>query len=149
MRSILAALLIMGLTTTGAIANAFKGSQEYKNHLEFLGYDVSEKKKALQAKHGTYLNVWMKSYQKGVLVIGYFGRADKSKDDEAGFHKMINDLNKGASAARFYEDKDGDLAIEAWYPGEYDRVRFGVFMDSFNQTRAQLQKESRLETYVK
>ncbi len=149
MKRFFAALLILGLSTSGAWAEVFEGSDDYKKHMEFLGYEVTEKKKSLQAKHGQYLNIWLKKYQKGVLVIGYFGRKQTTKDDVAGFHAMINALNKGASAARYYEDKDGDLAIEAWYPGTYERVRFGVFMDGFNQTKSQLQKESRLETYVK
>ena len=149
MTKLLVALLFLGVGADGAWADAFKGSDKYKSHLEFLGYDVADKKKSLQAKHGKYLNIWLKQYQQGILVIGYFGRNKEHKNDEAGFHKMINDLNKGASAARYYEDKDGDLAVEAWYPGGYEKVRFGVFMDSFHQTRSQLQKEDRLETYVK
>lgn len=149
MRRFLFTVVILVLSVSGLRAEVFDGSDQFKQHLEFLGYEVTEKKKALQAKHGTYLNVWIKSYQKGILLIGYFGRSDDSRSDTAGFHAMINDLNKDAAAARYYEDKDGDLAIEAWFPGGYDRVRFGVFMDSFNQTRSQLQKESRLERYVK
>jgi len=149
MKRTIIALLFLSLGAVGLKAEVFKGSDDYKKHMEFLGYEVTPKKKTLQAKHGQFLNVWLKQYQKGILVIGYFGRNEKTKQYVAGFHKLINDLNKGASAARYYEDKDGDLAIEAWYPGNYERVRFGIFMDAFNQTRSQLQKEDRLEKYVK
>jgi len=141
-------MIVICIGATSAIAGPFEGSDAYKSHMEFLGYEVTEKDKALQAKHGKYLNVWVKAYQKGILLIGYFGRNKEHKDDEAGFHKMINDLNKGATAARYYEDKDGDLAIEAWYPGSYEKVRFGIFLDSFHRTKTQLSNENRLETHV-
>ncbi len=121
-----------------ALAGPFEGSDDYKAHLEFLGYAVEEGETSLIAKHDKFYNVSVKGYNGGVLMVTFFGTTDKAKSDRVGFFEFLNDMNENAVAARYYEDGEGDVIVEAWYPGGYDRPRFGVFIDKFNLVSNQL-----------
>jgi hypothetical protein len=128
----------LALAVTPAFAGPFDGSDEYKAHLEFLGYAVEDGETSLIAKHDEFYNVSVKSYNGGVLVVTFFGTTDKAKSDRVGFFEFLNGMNENAIAARYYEDDEGDVIVEGWYPGGYDRTRFGVFVDKFNQISEQL-----------
>lgn len=128
----------IALVGTPAFAGPFEGSDEYKAHLEFLGYSVEDGETSLIAKHDEFYNVSVKSYNGGVLVVTFFGTTDKAKSDRVGFFEFLNNMNENAIAARYYEDDEADVIVEGWYPGGYDRTRFGVFIDKFNQISEQL-----------
>jgi hypothetical protein len=135
-----ALILFVCLALVGgpAFAGPFDGSDEYKAHLEFLGYAVEDGETSLIAKHDKFYNVSVKGYNGGVLVVTFFGTTDKSKSDRVGFFEFLNAMNANAVAARYYEDDEGDVIVEGWYPGAYDRTRFGVFIDKFNAISEQL-----------
>jgi len=128
----------IALLGTPALAGPFDGSDEYKAHLEFLGYAVEDGETSLIAKHDKFYNVSVKSYNGGVLVVTFFGTTDKAKSDRVGFFEFLNAMNENAVAARYYEDDEADVIVEGWYPGGYDRTRFGVFIDKFNAISEQL-----------
>jgi hypothetical protein len=115
-----------------AMAGPFPGSDEYKAHLEFLGYTVTDGEASLIARHDTNYNISVKSYNGGVLVVTFFGTTSKAKRDRVGFLEFLNGMNAGSVAARYYEDNEGDVIVEGWYPGAYDRANFGVFIEKFN-----------------
>ena len=71
-------------------------------------------------------------------MITFFGTSAAAKSDRVGFFEFLNAMNRDAVAARYYEDSEGDVIVEGWYPGEYDRARFGVFMSKFNAVSDQL-----------
>lgn len=126
------------LLVSPALAGPFPGSDDYKEHLEFLGYQVSDGETSLIGKHDKYYNISVKPYDGGMLVVTFFGTTDKAKSDPVGFFRFLNSMNVDAVAARYYQDNEGDVIVEGWYPGDYDRTRFGVFLDRFNQISDQL-----------
>ncbi len=136
------------LLAVPALAGPFDGSDNYKSHFEFLGYAVTEKGKALYAKHPKHLNVVAKAYNGGVLISCSFGSTEKAKGDRSAFLIFLNDLNRDSVAARFYADKDNDMIIEGWYPGAYDKSRFGIFLDGFNLVAEQLRNSPAARDYL-
>ena len=107
-------------------------------HLEFEGYDVSMDSNRIKATHSRELNVLLQKYRGGMLVTAFFGGSDYGKQNRGEWLVLINKLNQGAAAARYYIDKDGDMAIEAYYPGEYNKKAFSAFLDAFNLERSHL-----------
>jgi hypothetical protein len=130
--------VFLALSGLPALAGPFEGSDDYRAHLEFLGYTVEDRDASMLAKHDKFYNISVKPYNGGVLVVTFFGTTDKAKSDREGFFEFINSMNENAVAARYYEDDEGDVIVESWYPGAYDRSRFGVFIDKFNLVSDQL-----------
>ena len=126
------------LLWTPAVAGPFEGSDDFKAHLEILGYTVADGEEFLIATHDEFYNVAIKPFSGGMLVMTFFGTTSLAKSQRVGFLEFLNDMNKDATAARYYEDADGDVVVEGWYPGDYDRTRFGVFMNKFNEVSDQL-----------
>ncbi len=143
--AVVAFLMLLG---TPALAGPFEGSDDYKKHFEVLGYEVDEGEKTFIAKHEEFYNVSVKGFNGGVLVVTFFGTTDKAKKNRVGFLEFLNELNTDAVAARFYEDDEGDVIVEGWYPGGYDRTRFGVFIDKFNEINSQLGGSSSATDYL-
>lgn len=136
------------LFASPSLAAPFAGSDEYKAHLEFLGYTVEENETSLFARHDEHYNISVKPYQGGVIVVTFFGTTGKAKSDRVGFLTFLNGMNAGAVAARYYEDDEGDVIVEGWYPGDYDRTRFGVFLDKFNGVTDQLGSSDQAGDYL-
>jgi hypothetical protein len=106
-------------------------TQQLVNHLEFAGYTVTREGSTVVAKHPTSWTLSVKEFQGGLLVSAYLAGSARTKEDRAGFLELINTLNTNARGCRYYADKDSDLAIEAWYPGEYDKPHFSAFLDNW------------------
>ena len=107
-----------------------------KEHLEFAGYtvDLSEDEKPrLRAKHALKSNLWIRRFRGGVLFSAFYlsSEAGKSKRDE--LLRLVNIMNEASGISHCYADKPGDLIIEGWYPGTYNRQDFAVFLDNFNE----------------
>ncbi len=105
---------------------------EITAHLEFLGYKVQKREKALTAKHDKFVDLIVRKHRGGILLTGFFGASDFAKSHRTEFLEFINHLNAGAAVLRAYADKDGDLALEAWFPAQYERSRFGTFIEGWN-----------------
>lgn len=138
-------LAVGAILPTGAEGQLMADSEEVATHLEFLGYEVTESDTNLTAKHETKLDVLLQNYQGGTLLQSFLGV--ENHEDEA--LPMANLLNTGAAVARFYVDGDGDLAIEAWMPGNYDKGRFATFLvawdaDTVGQIRTHSEEIMRL-----
>ena len=101
------------------------------NHLQFLGYEISQENNITRAKHPKKMSVVIRDYKGGILFASYNVSKDSAKSDKAGFLKFLNLLNANATVARFYADKDFDLCIEAWYPNFYEKENFGVFFEAW------------------
>ena len=115
-----------------AAAEPFAGSAAFREHLEFLGYSVEEKDDHLIARHSVNYIVSLKELRGGVLLTSFITSNEIAKVDRAGFHNVINGLNARAASVRYYADADVDLAAEGWFPGSYDRERFGILITEFN-----------------
>jgi hypothetical protein len=119
-------------------------------HLEFLGYDASMDSERIKAKHTKHFNIFLKSFKGGILVTTYYGATPYGKSHRDELLREINTLNRMAIAGRYYLDEEGDLILEGYYPGAYDRQSFGVFLESFNEEKKNLAKRiGSLQKYLK
>jgi len=130
--------MALALAFTSAHASPPKDASEVKAHLEFMGYDISSNSQRMKATHSTELNFFMKSFRGGILVTAFFGGNDYAKRNKSEFLGALNGLNAKSAASRYYIDGDGDMAIEAYYPGAYDRKSFAAFLDAFQLERANI-----------
>jgi len=136
------ALALAGLLAFSTLAGAAQipNVQEIVDHLKFMGYQVTvgEDQDKIEVTHPVHLNFLLRPFRGGLLISTYFIATEYGKANRAEFVEFANELNVEAAAARYYIDKDGDLAIEGYYPGDYDKSRFQVFLDAFNLTQGQL-----------
>ena len=143
-------VLLLCLLATPALADGPAHAREIIQQLRSMGYQAElEDGDQIRATHGDRLNLQLKDFRGGILVASYFGHKPDAGKHRAGFLEVVNRLNRGAVVARFYIDGDGDLAIEAWYPGEYEPERFGAFLRAFDDERDNLVRNlDRLGRYI-
>lgn len=111
------------------------------NHLQFLGYEITDSGESKRARHSQRWNMVFKVYKDGLLFSAYLTGSDHAKQsgNRTEYLELVNALNRAASVTRFYLDDDQDLVMEAVWPGEYERERFGAFMDLWDtDTRSHL-----------
>ncbi len=143
-------ILISIIITSVSYATPPKHASDVMKHLEFLGYDVSMDTKRIKAIHPTYLNIFIRQYRGGMLVTAFFGGSKYGKNNKDSWLILLNKLNKNATAAKYYIDDDGDMTIEAYYPGEYNKKSFSAFLDAFNLESIQLvQVADKIKKYLK
>ncbi len=130
-------LLVLLLGLSSVWAKMPEQADKIMNHLEFLGYDVSQNGQRIAARHEKYLNLLIRSYEGGILVSGFFRGTEFGKANQAKWLEILNKLNRKSTVAKYYIDKDGDLAIEAYYPGVYNKKAFGIFIDNLQQDNLQ------------
>ncbi|HHS97095.1 MAG TPA: hypothetical protein ENK08_04240 [Chloroflexi bacterium] len=102
-------------------------------HLEYLGYEVEQDGEVYRARHTSKWDLVVRDYKGGVLIVTWLGTNEYAKQERLEYLEFINGLNGKAAVARFYADEDMDLVMEAFFGGEYDRVRFGEFMESWDE----------------
>jgi len=144
--------LLVGLLSIPAASTAAPPAKadDVTKHLEFLGYKVTVKSKRMMAKHSKYLNIFLKKYRGGILLTSYFLTSEYGKANKDKLLVIVNDLNRGAAASRFYLDKAGDLVIEAYYPGDYSKETFNTFIETYNLSGPQLgRKAKEIRLYLK
>jgi hypothetical protein len=105
--------------------------EQVATHLQFLGYEIVRREPVMLAKHPKKMNVGIRAFKGGILFQAFNSCKDLANSDKLGYLNLMNNWNRNAAAARFYADKDNDLCIEAWYPGAYDRERFGLFLEAW------------------
>jgi len=119
----------------GAQTAAF---QMMKNHLSYKGYkcsiDVQGKFNRLRCETDkAYPNFSVRQQSGGFLLSSYFSGSQYAKTHRAAFLNLVNNLNVLAIATRYYVDRDTDLALEVWIPGEnYDKQGFDSTIENFN-----------------
>jgi hypothetical protein len=119
-----------------------ENSGDVIKHLEFLGYEVSSNSNGIQAKHSKNLNISLKKYRGGILATTFFRGSDYGKNNKSSWLAILNKLNMKAAAARYYIDGDGDLVIEGYYPGTYNKAAFSAFLEAYNLERNHLYEVS-------
>lgn len=119
-------------------------------HLEFMGYDVSVNSERMAAKHASQPNILLKKFRSGVLVTSFYSGTPYGKSHKEQFLNVVNSLNSDSVAARYYVDADGDMVLEAYYPGSYNKKAFSAFIDNYNQSSKQLSnKFNELKEFLK
>ena len=106
--------------------------KDFVNHLEFLGYTATTKKKAVHFKHPKNINFLFRMYRGGYLLTATFEGSEQGKQHLSDFLRLCNLGNSSATVAKFYLDKDKDFIVEAWYGGVYDKKHFGTFLNNWN-----------------
>ena len=102
-------------------------------HLEFLGYKLTsfgDDNKLFRASHPIRSNFIIRSYRRGYLITITYRVQEDKKSDQLRVHKLINSLNSKFVVCRAYLDSDLDAVFEAFFPIPYDRIEFGIFIDS-------------------
>lgn len=101
-------------------------------HMEFLGYKTLIKKKVAFFKHPKHMNLLLRKYKGGYLFTATFRSTAHAKKSLKKFRMICNMSTGKATLAKFYLDKDNDFIIEAWFPGEYEKDRFALFINTLN-----------------
>jgi hypothetical protein len=105
--------------------------QEITRDLELMGYKVEQGEKVLYVKRSND-SMKITKHRSGLLVVVSFGGSDVSRSHRGEFLEFVNRLNADAVALRVYISKDGNVHFEGWFADEYERVRFGVFLEAWN-----------------
>lgn len=121
--------------------------ENINTHLTFLGYRC-EKKKSEEGRLSltcktkqTVPDLHIQPKSGGFLISFYRLATEEGKKQEAEMLKTINQLNADAIAARFYRDSEGDMSMEAFLPGSYDKQAFSNLLTTFNEDWKRLVKE--------
>lgn len=112
-----------------------KDINDIKNHIEFLGYstefDDSEKDKViLIGKHTDKPNLIFSSNKDGIIFLTspWAGLKEMNSIEQ---YKLLNKLHTNSTFSQFVIKDDGGLNVHSTFIGEYDKKRFGQFLDIF------------------
>ena len=120
-------------TSRGRMPQMSTVMDQFIAHLEFLGYDIERSENGpIKAKHQMHANFLFNIFSFGGLARAFFGTNVQAKNQRSDLLDRVNAYNSIARVCRAYVDKDMDLVIEAFFPNLYDRITFGIFMDTFN-----------------
>jgi len=89
-----------------------------------LGYEV------INAVHPMRMPFWVLPIARGALFRALYNLSDAAKQDRSEGLAFVNDLNQLAVISHYYIAQDY-LFCAAWYYGEYEQRRFGLFLDRF------------------
>ncbi|MBL8018522.1 MAG: hypothetical protein JNM27_02560 [Leptospirales bacterium] len=148
--SIAVATLLLAIFAAPASSLRAEPENDLENintHLTFLGYKC-EKKKSEEGRLSltcktkqTVPDLHIQPKSGGFLISFYRLATEEGKKQEAEMLKTINQLNADAIAARFYRDSEGDMSMEAFLPGSYDKQAFSNLLSTFNEDWKRLVKE--------
>jgi hypothetical protein len=142
--------LSTALLSSSVFAGPPDSASDIKSHLEYNGYSVEVNDQRLLAKHPSKPNISMKKYNAGILFTSSYIANDNGRNNRDRLVDIVNELNQDAVAVRFYIDKDGDMIVEAYYAGAYDKANFGILLEKYNLFQAQLSaKMDELKTLLK
>jgi hypothetical protein len=113
-------------------------------HMGFLGYQCERTEAALQCRHAQHVNTQLRTVQGGTLMITYFATEDASKAPEKRLEvlELVNAMNANSASVIFFIDADGDLGASTWFPGGYEKARFGKIVERWNlDLREALQRD--------
>ena len=118
-------------------------------HLEFLGYQCDQVEQGIRAKHVSKIHIYITFYNGGIrFQTGFPGKALEGSGEAR--YGVSNRLAKQMKALQVYWSEDGNLFAMAWMPGAYDKSRFAVFMDAWEQDTALLrQSYEELKPFLK
>lgn len=138
-----ALILALGITSLAMaqFSNRMDEMVEVKNHFEFLGYTVIEGEDLLRCKHLDHMSISVQQFKSGILFVNFFSGSEYSKTHRTEFLEFCNSLNAKAVMVRAYVDKDGDLVLEGWFMGTYERQRFGGFIEIWHRDTERLLTE--------
>ena len=99
----------------------------FVEHLEFFGYKTEVSEDVILALIEPGHNIALERSGLGVLVTTFYIN-DSGRAYDCDLHKAINTVNSQAVLSRTYLAADDSFFIEGFYAAEYDRTRFGGFL---------------------
>lgn len=119
----------------------------YRNHLEFNGYHVEEDDDALLGRHPRKANLFVRQIPgRGVLVNTIYSiKPDMKRLD---LLEYANALNTVFLFMKAYFDQDGDLCLETFLEGDYDRTNFSILLDNIEYDIATFYKNELTKEYL-
>ncbi len=133
---LVAILLVSGLIVADTSSAQDALWNQITNHMSYLGYRCVPKddgKRLYCATDKHYPNFSLKRQSNGMLIVSYWTGSEYAKQNRAAFLNLVNSFNLLAVATRFYIDRDSDLALEVWIPGEYEKNSFTNAVENFNR----------------
>lgn len=123
--------------------------ERMETHLATLGYEVGpgEKPETRTASHAEYWNFAFAEQSGGVLFQSFI--ETRSETELQAFFKFMSSLQRQTIVARVYVEEDGDLAIEAWWPGEdYRAEAFERFVEAWNRDIALIGRHPKVGEFL-
>jgi len=117
--------------------------ENVSRHLDYLGYNCVVKDEGARLYCSTqkhYPNFSIKKQSGGMLLISYWSGSEYGKQNRCAFLNLVNSFNAVSVATRYYIDKDSDLALEVWMPGEYEKNSFTNAIEKFNRDWDEIQR---------
>jgi len=140
----LASLALIPLLAAPAAAELPPDADAVAEHMAFLGYQCDRSPSGLQCRHDQHVNVNVRGIQGGTLLVTYFATEDAAKAPERrlGVLELVNTMNAHSASVIFFIDDDGDLGASTWFPGGYEKTRFGQIVERWNlDIREALQRD--------
>lgn len=139
-----ASFLAAGAILTGSVNAQAALWDNVARHLDYLGYNCTVKDEGQRLYCSTrrnYPSFSIKKHGGGMLLISYWSGSEYAKQNRAAFLNLVNTFNSMAVATRYYVDKDSDLALEVWIPGEYEKASFTNAVEMFNRDWDEVQRK--------
>ena len=138
------AFLTAGVIISGTLEAQNALWNNVARHLDYMGYNCVVKdggQRLYCSNQKQYPNFSVKRQSGGLLIISYWSGSEYAKQNRAAFLNLVNTFNSMAVATRYYVDKDSDLALEVWIPGEYEKTSFTNAVEKFNRDWDEVQRK--------
>ena len=107
-------------------------AEEIILHMVGLGYSTEVVDGLLICQHDHRTNSVITELEDGIVVMTLKGATKFGETHRADLLELANSLNESSVCFGAYIGADNHLILEAWYPGDYDSTRFGVFIDQWD-----------------
>lgn len=109
-------------------------------HMQFHGYvaEPGVSPAVYRFVHKNHLNLSIRQRKDGFLVGSWYRATSYLLAHRGDCLTVLNDINEQTLALRAYMDQAGDVALEAYFPGDYQQANFNEFLDTLSADEALL-----------
>lgn len=121
---------------------------KYRNHLEFSGYKVDDEEEDwLLSRHPRKVNLYLKKIaDRGVLVSTFYTVKENVK--RTSLLEFTNALNAEFLFVKAYLTEEGQMRIETFFEGEYDRTNFSILLENIDFDLSTFLEHDLTESYL-
>ncbi len=124
----------LGLMAVGSVhaADAVPLDGRMIEHMQFAGYqdEPTQQPDVRRFVHKKRMNLSVRQRVDGLMFYAWYRATPHLRSHRAECLAAFNDANAKFIAMRMYIDADEDVAIEAFYPGVYQKTNFSEFLDT-------------------
>lgn len=127
-------------------------TKDIVKYLNENGYECNSDPAGINARtKRPVLNIHIKFLNDGILFTSVLNIKDNQKSKTEEIYSLVNDFNLDAVAIRYYVDRDLDVLVEAFFPGQFDKFRFSTFVTKWETEFISLVGEKRelIQKYIK